>query len=106
MSPPMASEAITVIQYPSEITRRRFARRLRTRIAWVTGSNCGGFLMAVLTTGWRVRISVLVLVSACSVAAIAQERRQAYSPPDLTTVHAVPAEHGMVVAQEKLAAEV
>jgi gamma-glutamyltranspeptidase/glutathione hydrolase len=61
--------------------------------------------MVVFSSGWRARISALVLVSACSVAAVAQER-QIYSPPDLTTVHAVPAEHGMVVAQEKLAAQV
>jgi gamma-glutamyltranspeptidase / glutathione hydrolase len=61
--------------------------------------------MTVFSTGWRGTISALVLASACSVAAIAQERR-VYSPPDITTVHAVPAEHGMVVAQEKLAAGV
>ena len=29
-----------------------------------------------------------------------------YAPPDLSTVRAVPAEHGMVVAQEKIAAQV
>ena len=29
-----------------------------------------------------------------------------YSPPDRRTVHGVPAEHGMVVAQEKLAAQI
>ena len=34
----------------------------------------------------------------------AQERRL-YSPPDLATVRAVSAEHGMVVAQEKIAAQ-
>ncbi len=61
--------------------------------------------MAVFSTGWRVKISVLVLASVCSVVAVAQER-QVYSPPDLGSVHAVPAEHGMVVAQEKLAANV
>src|ERR1700712_2929135 len=77
---------------------------MRTHIAWVTGSNCGGFLMVVFSSGWRVKISALVLLLTGSVA-VAQER-QAYFPPDLTTVHAVPAEHGIVVAQEKLAAEV
>ena len=35
--------------------------------------------------------------------AIAQERR-GFTPPPLYTVHAVVAEHGMVVAQEKIAA--
>ena len=61
--------------------------------------------MAVFSTGWRVKISALVLAYACVVPAVAQVR-QVYLPPDLTAVHAVPAEHGMVVAQEKLAAEV
>jgi gamma-glutamyltranspeptidase / glutathione hydrolase len=123
----MASEAITAIfeissniafsseadpvrakktrQNKESVTRRRFADRVRTHIAWVTGSNCGGFLMAVFSSGWRVKISALVLAFACVVPAVAQERH-VYSPPDLTTVHAVPAEHGMVVAQEKLAANI
>ncbi|MEO8319889.1 MAG: gamma-glutamyltransferase [Bradyrhizobium sp.] len=61
--------------------------------------------MAVFSTGWRRIISTLVLMSACVAPAVAQERR-AYSPPDLASVHAVPAEHGMVVAQEKLAAQI
>ena len=61
--------------------------------------------MAVFSTGWRVTLSALVLASACIVPALAQERR-VYAPPDLATVHAVPAEHGMVVAQEKLAAQI
>jgi gamma-glutamyltranspeptidase/glutathione hydrolase len=38
--------------------------------------------------------------------AVAQEARRAYVPPPLDTVHAVVAEHGMVVAQEKLSAEI
>src|SRR6476469_3961580 len=38
--------------------------------------------------------------------ATAQDARRAYVPPALETVHAVPAEHGMVVAQEKIAAQV
>ena len=61
--------------------------------------------MAVFSTGWRGTVSVLLLISVGGVAALAQERR-VYSPPDLAAVRAVPAEHGMVVAQEKLAAEV
>ena len=36
----------------------------------------------------------------------AQDARRLYTPPALDTVHAVPAEHGMVVAQEKIAAQV
>lgn len=61
--------------------------------------------MAVFSTVWRVRISALVLVLACVATATAQERH-VYSPPDLATVHALAAEHGMVVAQEKIAAQV
>ena len=38
--------------------------------------------------------------------ATAQDARRAYMPPALDTVHAVPAEHGMVVAQEKISAQV
>ena len=38
--------------------------------------------------------------------ASAQDARRAYVPPALDTVHAVPSEHGMVVAQEKISAQV
>ncbi|MFK4503620.1 gamma-glutamyltranspeptidase/glutathione hydrolase [Bradyrhizobium japonicum] len=38
--------------------------------------------------------------------ATAQDARRAYIPPALDTVHAVPSEHGMVVAQEKISAQV
>lgn len=38
--------------------------------------------------------------------ATAQDARRAYVPPALGTVHAIPAEHGMVVAQEKISAQV
>src|SRR6185312_4249446 len=38
--------------------------------------------------------------------ATAQDARRAYVPPALDTVRAVAAEHGMVVAQEKIAAQV
>lgn len=40
------------------------------------------------------------------VSATAQDARRAYVPPALNTVHAIPAEHGMVVAQEKISAQV
>src|SRR3982750_1556823 len=39
-------------------------------------------------------------------AATAQDALRVYMPPALDTVHAVPAEHGMVVAQEKISAQV
>ncbi len=38
--------------------------------------------------------------------ATAQDARRVYVPPALDTVHAVPAGHGMVVAQEKISAQV
>src|SRR6202789_3036322 len=48
-----------------------------------------------------------VLTLACCLPVIAQEqRRGAYMPPAPGTAHAVVAEHGMVVAQEKIAARI
>ncbi|MBV9979713.1 gamma-glutamyltransferase [Bradyrhizobium sp.] len=38
--------------------------------------------------------------------AAAQEGRRVYTPPPLDSVHSIPAEHGMVVAQEKLGAQI
>src|SRR6185295_8765240 len=70
-----------------------------------TGSNCGGFSMAVFSIRWRRVAATFVLAFACGATAFAQERRS-YAPPDLSTVRAIAAEHGLVVAQERLAAEV
>jgi gamma-glutamyltranspeptidase/glutathione hydrolase len=51
--------------------------------------------------------ATIVLIAAFLVPAQAQERsRDLYIPPAADAVHAVPAEHGMVVAQEKLAAQI
>jgi gamma-glutamyltranspeptidase/glutathione hydrolase len=61
--------------------------------------------MAVSSIGWRGVFTAIVLVFACNAPAAAQDRR-VYSPPGSATVQAVRAEHGMVVAQEKLAAQV
>ncbi|MEH2524401.1 MULTISPECIES: gamma-glutamyltransferase [unclassified Bradyrhizobium] len=61
--------------------------------------------MAVFSIRWRRVAATLVLAFACGATAFAQERRF-YSPPDLSSVRAVAAEHGLVVAQEKLAAQV
>ncbi|MBT1511359.1 gamma-glutamyltransferase [Bradyrhizobium sp. SRL28] len=61
--------------------------------------------MAVFSIRWRRVAATFVLAFACATTAFAQERRF-YSPPDLTTVRAVAAEHGLVVAQERLAAQV
>ena len=52
-------------------------------------------------------LATIVLVVACCLPAAAQEqRRGSYAPPAADTVHAVAAEHGMVVAQEKIAARI
>src|SRR5207253_11498588 len=60
--------------------------------------------MLSFSNRWRRTLIAIVLVVASAVPAGAQERR-VYSPPDLTTVRAVSAEHGMVVAQEKISAQ-
>src|SRR4051794_9072093 len=62
--------------------------------------------MTFCTNGWRTTLVALTLVVASSTTAHAQEQRRLYTPPDLSTVRAVAAEHGMVVAQEKLAARI
>jgi gamma-glutamyltranspeptidase / glutathione hydrolase len=55
---------------------------------------------------WRSALLTIALVVASGAVASAQEQRRFYTPPDLSTVRAVAAEHGMVVAQEKLAARI
>jgi gamma-glutamyltranspeptidase/glutathione hydrolase len=51
--------------------------------------------------------TAIALVVACCISAAAQEQgRGLYTPPAADTVHAVPAEHGMVVAQEKISAQI
>jgi gamma-glutamyltranspeptidase / glutathione hydrolase len=51
--------------------------------------------------------AAFALLSALTLPATAQERgRGIYTPPPLDTVHATMAEHGMVVAQEKIAAHI
>jgi len=61
--------------------------------------------MISFSTGWRRALTAIVLFVASAAPASAQELRRLYSPPDLATVHAVSAEHGLVVAQEKIAAQ-
>jgi gamma-glutamyltranspeptidase/glutathione hydrolase len=58
-----------------------------------------------VSANWRGIFAAFLLVLAFLAPAGAQERR-AYSPPAADTIHAVSAEHGMVVAQEKLAARI
>ena len=61
--------------------------------------------MAAFSSPWRRIVAAFVLLVIWAAPAAAQERR-AYSPADIGTIHAVSAEHGMVVAQEKLAARI
>jgi gamma-glutamyltranspeptidase/glutathione hydrolase len=62
--------------------------------------------MIFCTNGWRSALVTITLVVASSATARAQDQRRLYTPPDISTVRAVAAEHGMVVAQEKLAARI
>ena len=62
--------------------------------------------MAVFATEWRRLFAAILIVVACGAEAAAQEQRRLYTPPAAGTVHGVPAEYGMVVAQEKLAAHI
>src|SRR6202051_2804343 len=56
---------------------------------------------------WPLIFAATVLVLACCLPASAQEqRRGSYTPPAADAIHAVVAEHGMVVAQEKIAARI
>src|SRR6476659_3027554 len=70
-----------------------------------TGSNCGGFSMTVFSIRWRRVAATILFAFACGTTGFAQERR-VYAPPDLSTVRAITAEHGLVVAQERIAAQV
>ncbi len=62
--------------------------------------------MISCTNKWRSALLAVTLVVASAATADAQEQRLLYTPPDLATVRGVAAEHGMVVAQEKLAARI
>jgi gamma-glutamyltranspeptidase / glutathione hydrolase len=63
-------------------------------------------MMSIATKPGRI-IAALALLTAFALPSGAQERsRSVYTPPALGTVHATVAEHGMVVAQEKIAARV
>jgi gamma-glutamyltranspeptidase/glutathione hydrolase len=53
----------------------------------------------------RIFVGLVLVVRLCAPLA-AQEQRRDYVPAAADTVHAVPAEHGMVVAQEKIGARV
>ncbi|MEA2864066.1 MAG: gamma-glutamyltranspeptidase / glutathione hydrolase [Bradyrhizobium sp.] len=54
----------------------------------------------------RMFAGVLLVVASSLPAAAQDQRRGSYTPPVAATIHAVTAEHGMVVAQEKIAAHI
>ncbi|MEH2623606.1 gamma-glutamyltranspeptidase/glutathione hydrolase [Bradyrhizobium sp. AZCC 1719] len=60
--------------------------------------------MTIFQITRRKAIAAIVLAFACGATAFAQERR--FYSPDLSAVRSIAAEHGMVVAQERIAAEV
>jgi gamma-glutamyltranspeptidase/glutathione hydrolase len=63
--------------------------------------------MNFLAARWRKIILVTALVVASWPIAVAQERRRDfYAPAPAESIHAIPAEFGMVVAQEKLGAQI
>jgi gamma-glutamyltranspeptidase / glutathione hydrolase len=63
--------------------------------------------MSLLAAGRHRIFATIVLIVAFCVPTEAQEyRRDSYTPPAADAIHAVPAEHGMVVAQEKIAARI
>ncbi|HXL12568.1 MAG TPA: gamma-glutamyltransferase [Bradyrhizobium sp.] len=63
--------------------------------------------MTFLKADRRSILASLVLLVACCLPAVAQDQgRRAYTPPAADSIQAVVAEHGMVVAQEKIAARI
>jgi gamma-glutamyltranspeptidase / glutathione hydrolase len=61
--------------------------------------------MTIASSPWRRMLVAILLLAACSAPASAQEQRRLYMPP-AGAVHGIPAEQGMVVAQEKLGAQI
>jgi len=62
--------------------------------------------MVKFSTDWRRIVAAIVVVAAAGAPASAQEQRHFYAPPAAGAVHGIPSESGMVVAQEKLAAQI
>src|SRR2546429_1179666 len=60
--------------------------------------------MAFLTERRWILATILLVVAYCVPAAAQEQHRGFYTPPASDAIHAVVAEHGMVVAQEKIAA--
>src|SRR5256885_14141726 len=60
--------------------------------------------MAFLIQRRSILATILLVVAYCVPAGAQEQRRGPYAPPASDAIHAVVAEHGMVVAQEKIAA--
>src|SRR6202045_1351697 len=60
--------------------------------------------MSFLTERRRISAAILLVVAYCAPAAAQEQHRGSYAPPGADAIHAVAAEHGMVVAQEKIPA--
>src|SRR5262249_2323311 len=96
-------------KYPRAITRMMFAEGSRSHVA--SPRNEGvlrrGLFMGLLTA-WRYRFVVAsaIAITLCAPAAAQEQPRGLYTPAAADSVHAIAAEHGMVVAQEKTAARI
>jgi gamma-glutamyltranspeptidase/glutathione hydrolase len=63
--------------------------------------------MTLVTAGMRRTLTAIMLVVAWAVPAAAQQQHSNfYTPPTADAIHAIVAEHGMVVTQEKIASRV
>src|SRR6476660_14862 len=62
--------------------------------------------MAFLAKRRWISATILLVAAYCVPAATHEQRRGFYTPPASDAIHAVRAEHGMVVAQEKIAARI
>jgi gamma-glutamyltranspeptidase/glutathione hydrolase len=63
--------------------------------------------MTPLRTAWRVCLATaLLIISFGGLASGQEQRRGFYTPLAADAIHSIPAEHGMVVAQEKTAARI
>jgi gamma-glutamyltranspeptidase/glutathione hydrolase len=60
----------------------------------------------LITRRFGIFAAILLLAVSCVPAAAQEQLRGLYAPPAANTVHSVVAEHGMVVAQERIAARI
>jgi gamma-glutamyltranspeptidase/glutathione hydrolase len=68
---------------------------------------CDGIVMTIVKDQWRrISAAIVLLIVLCDPAAAQDQHRDFYTPPAADAVHAVAAEHGMAVAQEKIAARI